>query len=147
MAVVGLSAMGMSERLAAFLRDYAARPWNPGQVDCCLYLADWAMACGHDDPAASLRATYSGEEEMRVVVDRAGGLVPLVLGCASSIGLVPAGPAPLAAGDIAVIGSAKRSDRQWGAIYDGHALRVLTSDAGIARMTAKILMHWKMTIR
>ena len=147
MAVVGLTDAGVGGRLATFLQDYAARPWNPGEVDCCLYLADWAMACGHDDPAASLRGTYSGEAEMRAVVERAGGLVPLVLGCASSIGLVPVVNEPLAAGDFAVIGSAKRADRQWGAIYDGASFRVVTSDNGIARMAAKILMRWKMTIK
>lgn len=44
--------------LITFLADRAGRPFVWGHDDCCLFLADWWMACHGTDPAAPLRGTY-----------------------------------------------------------------------------------------
>lgn len=82
------------------------------------------MARGYPDPAAHLRGTYATEEGFRAIIAAAGGVVPLVEGCAARIGLKRAsGPEN---GFIGVIGSRTDINRQFGGIWDadGKAWRV-----------------------
>lgn len=107
----------MSGDLDAFIVSNGALPWAWGSIDCALVLADWAIACGHPDPAADWRGIYSDELGWKRIVVRRGGLLPLVNDICSRAGFIVAS-AP-ARGVISVIGSTYNIERQWGAIYDG----------------------------
>lgn len=75
--------------MADWLTRYVDRPFQWGQDDCSLWLADWYMhVTGRPDPAAHLRGVYSTEEEKRAVVETAGGIIPLVAGIAEGAGCV-----------------------------------------------------------
>jgi hypothetical protein len=75
--------------LTAFLREWARRPFAWGVCDCCLFLADWIVYCGGDDPAADLRGTYSTERGMRRLLKARGGIEQVVAGCAARAHLTP----------------------------------------------------------
>jgi hypothetical protein len=126
--------------LSAFLQHDALRPWQPGTVDCCMFLASWAMWLGHPDPAAHLRGTYDSEDGFRRIIAETGGVVSLVGACVHSIrGHVAPRPS---AGAIGVIGSSTNIERQWGAIFDGRQWLV-RSKAGISAFSAKPLAIWE----
>jgi hypothetical protein len=112
----------MADLLDDFFAGHALKPWAPGVTDCCLALADWAIACGHPDPAAHLRGAYDTEEGFRAIIEAAGSVVALVGSCASHIGLQPL-EEPMR-GAIGVIGSPSNIHRQFGAIHDGARWRV-----------------------
>ncbi len=55
-----------NSRLPEFLFHAAARPFQWGQFDCALWLADWYMAATRQpDPAAWLRGAYDDETSCR----------------------------------------------------------------------------------
>ncbi|WP_161796833.1 DUF6950 family protein [Devosia soli] len=116
-----------------------------GQTDCALLLADWAIACGHSDPAPHLRGQYDTEDGCRAILAAAGGLPNVVQACAASIGLKPLHEPEF--GAVAVIGSATNSARQWGAIWQGHKwlVRWLAKDGRPtwALFAAKPLSLWR----
>src|SRR5689334_12941110 len=97
--------------LSEFLPAYALRAWEPGSVDCCLFLAEWAVWLGYRDPAEHLRGTYDSEEGFRRHIEIAGSVVALVGDCADRIGGQPV-QIPTC-GDIGVIGSASNIHRQF----------------------------------
>lgn len=130
----------MSDLLDGFLTDHAARPWAWGSVDCCLSLADWAVANGHVDPAATWRGTYSDEIGCRQIVIARGGLVPLVSDVCARAGL-QAASAP-ARGDVGVIGTLLNVNNQFGAIFDGERWQV-RSPQGFGPVIAKPLGMWR----
>lgn len=109
-------------QLEAFFAAYGARPWQPGAVDCLLFLADYAMALGRPDPAAHLRGSYDSEDGFRAIIAAAGGVVPLVSDCAARIG-ARALQHPMR-GAIGIIGSAEHIQYQFGAIHDGEQWNV-----------------------
>lgn len=56
----------MDPALVAFLREEAARPFEWGEHDCGLRLADWYVAkTGKPDPVEHLRGSYSGVRDCR----------------------------------------------------------------------------------
>lgn len=125
--------------LAAFLAAERAKAWQPGQVDCCMVLANWAIFIGHDDPAPHLRGQYADEAGFRAIVAAHGGVVPLVGACVARIGGKRV-QHPFA-GAVGVIGSKWNSDRQFGAIHDGTSWRVrMINDYGT--MCATPLAVW-----
>ncbi|MGF6157763.1 hypothetical protein M2267_003022 [Ensifer sp. KUDG1] len=130
----------MEQALREFLRAYGEKPWRPGvDVDCCLFLASWALWLGHTDPAAHLRGTYDSDDGFRLIVDRARGVVPLVADCAGRIGgkriQRPS------CGAIGVIGSPTNIHRQFGAIHDGERWLVRFKNS-IGPMVAMPLAIW-----
>ncbi|WP_026784204.1 DUF6950 family protein [Pleomorphomonas koreensis] len=126
--------------LEEFLAAYGAREWAPGTTDCCLMLADWALAKGLDDPAAHLRGTYDTEAGFWELIDAAGGLFPVVGDCVAVVGGRRINkPAP---GVVAVIGSAAVARRQWGAIWDGTGWRVRDT-SGVITVTAPVIAMWE----
>lgn len=130
----------VERQLLAFVADSNARPWEPGQVDCCMVLADWAMWLGHDDPAVHLRGTYDTEDGFRAIIAGAGGAVPVVAACVSKLAGKPV-TSPKR-GDIGVIGSPTNIHRQFGAIHDGKSWLV-RMHGGFGQMTARTLAAWK----
>lgn len=128
-----------SEKLAAFIADNNRRAWQPGQVDCCMVLADWAAWLGHPDPSAHLRGTYDSDEGFRAIIASHGGVVSLVASCIPRSGKRIQHPS---VGDIGVIGSPTNIHRQFGAIHDGNGWLV-RMHGGFGRMTARILASWK----
>ncbi|TBC36403.1 hypothetical protein ELH33_15355 [Rhizobium ruizarguesonis] len=130
----------VGDQLALFLAAHNCRPWQPGQVDCCLFLADWAMWLGHPDPAAHLRGTYDSDEGFRSIIAAAGGVSPVVAACVASIGgksLIDS-----AQGAVGVIGSRSNINRQWGAIFDGTSWLVRTRN-GACPIAAATLAIWE----
>jgi len=126
-------------QLEAFFAEHGARAWQPGQVDCLLMLADYAVALGYPDPAAHLRGAYDSEDGFRSIIEQAGGVVPLVAGCAGRIGAKRL-QQPLR-GAIGVIGSAGNVHRQFGAIYDGERW-IARLKENFTRVTANPLAIW-----
>lgn len=127
--------------LECFIALNRCQPWRPGDIDCLMVLADWCVANGRRDPASHLRGTYHDEDGFREIIGRAGGVVPLVAGCAAAIGLHRA--ATPAVGSIAVIGSTTDVQRQWGAIWDGASWRVrMVND--YAAVKARALAIWSL---
>lgn len=126
--------------LAAFLAVHGALPHDWGATDCSLVLADWAIANGHGDAAAHLRGSYATAAECQAVVAAAGGVLPLVAGCASALGLQRIALAER--GAIGVIGSAARIHRQWGAIFDGADWQVRLA-TGFVALKAAPLAIWR----
>jgi hypothetical protein len=125
--------------LAQFLEWHGAKHWQPGTVDCCLCLADWAIARGRPDPAHHLRGCYRDEAGFRSIIAAAGGVVPLVAGCVAIIDGKPL-QRPFE-GAIGVIGSTTNIERQWGAIFDGQRW-LIRSQAGFTPLTAPTLAIW-----
>jgi hypothetical protein len=126
-------------QLASFLDAYAQKPWQPGTVDCCLFLADWAMWLGHDDPATHLRGTYADDAGFESIISAAGGVAPVVAACAARIaGRLVDRPH---IGSIGVIGSPSISSRQWGAIFDGGRWIVRFRNS-VGQLAARPLAIW-----
>jgi hypothetical protein len=125
--------------LDAFLAAHGARPHEWGATDCSLVLADWAIANGHGDAAAHLRGSYDSEDACQAIVAAAGGVLPLVAGCAAALALPPLGEA--VRGAIGVIGARAHPHRQWGAIFDGRDWQVRRL-AGFEALKALPLAMW-----
>ena len=126
--------------LSAFLQQDAQQSWQPGTIDCCMFLASWAMFLGHVDPAQHLRGTYDSEEGFRRIIEASGGVVPLVASCVRSIdGKIASAPV---VGSIGVIGSRGNIEKQWGGIFDGRQWLVRTR-AGVSAFSARPLAIWE----
>jgi hypothetical protein len=124
--------------LAAFIADNERQTWQPGTVDCCMFLAAWAMWLGHKDPAAHLRGTYDDEAGFRRIT--AGGVVPVVERCVASIkGVRISAPA---IGAVGVIGARANAEHQFGAIFDGQRWLVRFTNR-VGHMAAGPLAIWK----
>lgn len=130
----------METALGDFLRVYDAKPWAPGQVDCCLMLASWAIWLGHRDPAEHLRGTYDSDDGFRAIIAAACGVVPVVEACTARIG--GRRVQHPSCGDVGVIGSSTNIHRQFGAIFDGERWRVRFIDR-VGAMVAKPLAIWR----
>lgn len=111
---------GLVERMAAF-EDFIAQSGRSqfvwGQTDCSLMVADWCVWAGHDDPASFWRGAYDDEASCRALVAERGDLVAVMAACAVSIGLEHINEPEF--GCVAVIGSPRRPERQWAAIWNG----------------------------
>jgi len=126
--------------LPSFLTWANLQAWRPGDMDCCMCLASWAIWLGHPDPAIDLRGTYKDEAGFQAIVAKAGGVVPVVSGCVDHIGGKRI-DAPVQ-GAIGVVGSQFVIDRQWGAIFDGYNWLV-RAKSGFVAITAASLAIWE----
>lgn len=132
----------MDRELSAFFLAHAEKPWQPGKVDCCMFLAAWAIWLGHPDPAQHLRGAYDSEEGFRAIIERTGSVTELVGSCASLIrGKRLQRPV---CGAIGVIGSAINIHRQFGAIHDGERWQVRYKN-GLGPMMAQPLGIWSIS--
>lgn len=130
----------MENTLSDFFRAYERKPWQPGRVDCCLFVAAWVIWLGRPDPAEAWRGRYDCEDGFRDIIRRAGGLVPLFEACANKVRAkrvqYPS------AGDVAVIGSASNLERQFGAIFDGTSWNIRFVH-NVGPLTSKPLAIWR----
>lgn len=120
-------------RLEDFCERTNATPLIWGQADCSLLVADWAIENGHVDSAVGLRGAYDSEPSCRALLAARGGLLAVMGACAASIGLTPLREPEF--GAVAVIGSERNPDRQWGAIWNGARWLVKWGDEASARWT------------
>jgi hypothetical protein len=139
---------GIVERVARFQRFYAetiVKPFAWGTLDCSLSVGDWAVLNGHPDPASHLRGAYDSEATCRALIAARGGLVEVFRDCSARANLKPLYEPRF--GCAAVIGSARRLDRQWGAIWNGRRWMVAlehkhTGLCFFSPITAKPLAMW-----
>lgn len=129
----------MPDKLATFVEAHALLPWAWGRVDCTLTLADWVVANGRPDPAVKWRGAYD-EAGWREAIAARGGILPIVAGICDELGIRET--AAQDRGDVGVIGSSFRFERQWGAIFDGRRWLV-RGPQGFVAMTAKPLRVWQ----
>lgn len=63
--------------MAAVLGDYLSslrhRKWQPGILDCGVFMADWVKILCGIDPISDVRGTYSTKEEFEQIVASEGG--------------------------------------------------------------------------
>ena len=87
------------DRLAAFLRAEAARPFDWTAANCLLLPADWAVALGLPDPAGPWRTACVDEAAAAALA--ADGVLALAIDAMSRIGARPATNA--VRGDVGVV--------------------------------------------
>ena len=125
--------------LSAFLASTARTPFAWGQDDCCLFLANWAIALGYPDPAAHLRGRYATEIGCARVLTREGGISAVVADCARRAGLVVTDAPRL--GDVGVVEAPTANGvRAAGAICLGQ--RWATRGDGIVVGARRVLQAW-----
>ena len=90
-----------TDPLTRFLNRAAATPFEWGQFDCLLWLADWIEERRGIDPADSLRGKYCSMLQAARIVREAGGMERLVDITTRPVGLSRATEG--ARGDIAVV--------------------------------------------
>ena len=119
---------------------YEATPGVLGVSDCCLAVADWAIANGYQDGAADLRGQYATEEEMYATIAEHGDITATVAHCARIAGITETTDRGL--GTIAVVGKPEDMYRQWAAIWDGVRWQVRLKD-GFRSLDAYCIRMWK----
>jgi hypothetical protein len=128
----------LSGQLSRYLDGMATRRWQPGVLDCGVFMADWArLVCGCD-PIADVRGSYATVDEYEEILAREHGLIRSVANRLRAVGYVRTALRP-GAGDIAVVQAPYAQDdrghilnRPTGAICVAEKLRaVITSDMGV----------------
>ena len=118
---------------------YEALPFGYGVSDCCLALADWALANGYADGAVELRGQYADEAQMYSLIGEYGDVTDIVEHCALKAGVTRVQRQRL--GCIGVIGNADDMYRQWGAIFDGTRWHIRLK-TGFTSIVARPLKIW-----
>ncbi|WP_062228791.1 DUF6950 family protein [Aureimonas frigidaquae] len=93
--------LGDQDKLGAFLKAAAERPFSWGHRDCLLWLADWVEECRGIDPAAHLRGSYCDEAEAEKVIVGHGGREAMIDALLAPLGI--RGTQHPQAGDIALV--------------------------------------------
>jgi hypothetical protein len=122
--------------LSDYLASLRKRKWQPGLLDCGVFMADWVrLVCGRD-PIADVRGTYSTEEQFDSILEYEGGFLASCRKRLSAVGLRRTRSPQ--AGDIMVVKAPYRvvggeiQRRPTGAIcVSGNSRAVITSDIGI----------------
>lgn len=91
----------MAAVLGSFLADWCRRPWQWGERDCLLFLADWIERKRGVDLGAPWRGTYSTSGGARQAIRAAGGMESLLSDAFGRAGLRKA--AEPSAGDVGVV--------------------------------------------
>jgi hypothetical protein len=126
----------LSAALAEYLASLRRRRWQPGLLDCGVFMADWiVMICGRD-PIADVRGTYSTERQFLRILRREGGFETATAARLAAIGFGEVvAPVP---GDIMTVlapYAARRGKiqrRPTGGICVNKTMRaVITSDLGV----------------
>ncbi len=126
-------------KLENWLQERAQVPFDYEHNNCAIALADWAVANGYRDGAATYRGWCKSEQDMVALVRSYGGLSVLVGFCAQKAGLVEARQRQI--GTIGVIGARSNLLLQWGGIWDGSRWQVHGKE-GFAPVFAPVLKMW-----
>lgn len=81
------SSKTVEERLRIFLHEAASHPFEFGQWDCVITLANWLNVLVGQDPATDVRGTYSTIGGWKKVVANEGGMIRFIDGRAKKVGL------------------------------------------------------------
>lgn len=132
--------------LTEFLQRESSRPFQWGQNDCSLLLANWWQHVHGVDPAAWLRGTYNTAERKDAVLIANRGLQRLVTRIARSAGASRAHKPDT--GDFGLIA---HGGRPYGAICTGRvgamACWAVRSETGVAFLTnPRILRAWSINV-
>ena len=130
--------------LAEYLAGLRQRRWQPGVLDCGVFMADWVVQfCGRD-PIADVRGTYATERQFLRIVRREGGFQAACAERLARVGFREA--ATPRAGDLMAVLApfaqrrGKILRRPTGAITVNEAMRaVITSDLGVVIADAAVL--------
>lgn len=125
-----------AELLPTFLQRAASVPFEFGQWDCAMTLANWGWLVLGYDPAPDLRGSYKNERGWVRICKQAGGLDRIVNGIALAAAWVPI-EEPLL-GDIAIV---ETPDTPTGAIWSGRYW-VAKSPNGLSAGMARTLGMW-----
>ena len=101
--------------LPRFLADAAAKPFQFGDWDCVITLANWIAWRTGVDVAADIRGTYSDDAGWVAIVLREGGMANFISGRAAKVGWVRKESPEL--GDIGLLRT--RDNLRVGGIWDG----------------------------
>jgi hypothetical protein len=132
--------------LSDYLSSVLRRRFGYGDLDCCIFMADWLIAIGLPDPMADRRSTYSNRKEYRAAIRSEGGLVTSCRRRFADIGLRETETAE--PGDVCLVKTPALFGRRvaWiatGAIAVSDKLRaVVTPDAGLVVAPANTLLTW-----
>lgn len=128
--------------LGTYLERIARQPWDPGNRDCCTFLADWCVALGYPDPMAFIRGSYASDEEALELIERRG-LVRLATRGFESIGLERT-KEPLT-GDVAIIRRPTEDNANiTGAIRSGERWITLMARGIVVDEGGKLLRAWRL---
>jgi hypothetical protein len=122
--------------LSVYLRELAGRRWQVGELDCGVFMADWAVRLGARDPIADIRGCYATERQFLRIIRREGGFLACCAARLGHSGFCEASE-PRAGNLVAVLAPFARrrgeiQRRPTGAIALSRDLRaVITSDLGL----------------
>lgn len=132
----------MEHRLPAFLSVAAKRRFAWGQHDCMLFAADWVCEAQGSDPAAPWRGTYDTAQGAQAIIERAGGMSPLIHGVLAPLGWQ--GTAHVARGDIALVRAPTRFGQNLVAgVFVGHGKFALLTGSGLVVAPAPFVLGWR----
>jgi len=128
------------ERLAALFAASAARPFEWGRFDCCLFAADAVQAVTGHDPAADLRGRYRSKLGAARVLGRFGG----VAGVAAARAGLEVPPAMAQPGDVGL--SHHQPGQPALAVWGGSAWHAVGAGAGLVVVPASAVVRaWRCT--
>jgi hypothetical protein len=131
-----LDGLLISGMLSDYLASLTKRKWQPGILDCGVFMADWVVKLCGCDPIADVRGTYSTERQFLRIVRREGGFENACAARLKAVGFrAVRSPSP---GDILTVLApyavrhGKIQKRPTGAICVSETMRaVITSDLGV----------------
>lgn len=136
---------GLREKLMAFLDKAAKWPFEWGQHDCMLEVADWLYAACGIDAAYAWRGTYDSPEDLEATFAPQGGFVPAMIAEAARLGLAETAE-PLF-GDVALVTLAGQ-DKPLGAILMPSGRWRMKTMTGIAlTREVTIVVAWALPCR
>jgi hypothetical protein len=122
--------------LADYLASLRRRRWQPGILDCGVFMADWVKQVCGVDPIADVRGTYSTEKQFLRIIRSEGNFEKSCAARLEAAGFMPTQQPN--AGDIMTVlapyavRKGKIQRRPTGAICVSDRMRaVLTSDLGV----------------
>lgn len=128
-------------RLGDYLTRVAIRRRVPGEWDCCTFAANWIVELGFPDPMAAFRGTYSTDEQASLLMEAAGGMVPLIAPTMDALFERTSEPSE---GDVGV---ARLFNEEAGCIFSGKRWAfVLNRGMGLQQLPPESLLAiWKVS--
>lgn len=139
------------QALAEYLARVSDRGFAYGSLDCCIFMADWVMACGLPDPMADRRGRYASLSDYEAQMREEGGILKSCLRRFRGIGLHRTGSPGV--GDVCLVkvpvvtGACAVALGATGAIRATERFcAVITADAGLVMAEMPIISAWKIAV-